>query len=105
MTKDAEIEFTRDVFVKLVTSGIEDMRRGLQLRKDMHESLKRGETPDGYRYQWIKISAQLVINLLHEIAIDFNTKHSGDQVSDFDLLDILATTDAAIQSRTEEDED
>jgi hypothetical protein len=63
----------------------------------MHQSLKDGKVPGGYRANWLKDSALLMIDVLGQIAKDFDTAHSDDKCSAADLLDILATAAGIIK--------
>ena len=67
------------------------IKRGLQLRAQMHEELESKGGSSSYRAKWVHKSAVEVITALSDIGQRFNNVHLSDHSSVYDLLDILAT--------------
>jgi hypothetical protein len=86
-----KIDFTIRVFVKLAQDREDRLQRGARLRKEMHKALESGENPVGYRVSWIKESSLSIIDLLSDIAKEFDRQHIDDKCSSIDLLDIVTT--------------
>lgn len=92
MNSTDQIKFSIAVFSRLLTTKMDRLERGVQLRKQMHEAIKRGEKPTGYRAKWLKDSALEMVSVLGEIARKFDEKFPDDRASVSDLMDVLATT-------------
>jgi hypothetical protein len=98
--------FVSEVFKALVSkqsqkTDSEKLSNGAKLRNEMYDQIKRGETPTGYRAEWVKDSARKVVNLLAEIAADFNKRFPEDRCSANDFIDILSTVKAWIKKAAE----
>lgn len=70
------------------TSQEVKLRYGAMKRLELKDRLKRGESADDYRGQWLKESRDELIHALGEIARKFNTKYPHDCCSVADLGDI-----------------
>lgn len=77
--------------VKLHAQNDKRLNRGLAKRKEMIQKLNKGIQPKGYRVEWLKDSAYEIIDVLDEMAREFNNLHQDDKVSTLDLIDILST--------------
>jgi len=64
----------------------------------MQEAIGRGESPKGYRIDWILKTVSDLFALLGEKAAEFNAAHPQDAVSADDLSDVLATAQAKLKS-------
>jgi hypothetical protein len=91
MTETEKMDFATEVFVALVTEKQDRLTKGLMLRQAMHDQIKRGETPSGYRPAWLKAQSLAVVKSLAEAAEAFDQGHPDDKASVSDLMDILAT--------------
>jgi hypothetical protein len=85
------IEFAKKVFIALAREHETRMERGARLRKEMHEALQEGREAVGYRPDFIRDSAILIIQALGELAKEFDAEHPDDKCSGADLMDIIAT--------------
>jgi hypothetical protein len=65
--------------------------RSAKLRAEMHAIIDNGQRPEGYRANWVRSAVGHVIELLSEIAEQFNAEHQDDVATTGDVLDILAT--------------
>lgn len=88
---DADISSAINVFLKLVKNRAERLQHGAKLRNEMHNIIDAGKQPTGYRAEWLKESAAVLIHVLGQIAEDFDDKHADDKASISDLLDVTAT--------------
>jgi hypothetical protein len=79
------------------------LTHGAELREVMHEQLRGGVEPAGYRFPWITQSALELVNELQRIAKTFNEQHPDDKASLSDLLDIVKTAEAYLESNEEEE--
>ena len=96
------ISQTVEVFVKLSLDKEKRLKHGAQLRHEMHEAIKAGKRPGGYRPGWIRQSAGLMIGVLGEIAAQFDLEHPEDKASLSDLCDITATCMGLLKKDDEE---
>jgi hypothetical protein len=72
-------------------SDEERATRAAAIRDQMHAMLDKGEQPKGPKADWIRESAGHVLELLTEIAQQYNVTHDEDAAITGDVLDILAT--------------
>jgi len=68
----------------------ERLTKGAQDRAAVQEQLQRGETPTGYRAQWLRRSAMAVIKTVAECGEALDAEHPEQAVSLADTLDVLA---------------
>lgn len=99
MTNSEMSEYATAVFEALVGENQDRLQRGLILRQAMHDSVKRGETPTGYRSPWIKAAAVGLAKHLGEVAKAFDAEHPQDKASVSDILDILATAEGLFRRK------
>lgn len=99
-------DYTASVLSSFVTTGLqpptgapkskskyteqEKTERAIKLRTAMHAIIDRGEQPKGPKADWIRASAGHVLELLGEIAEQYNAEHDDAAIVG-DMLDILAT--------------
>lgn len=105
MNDDAKMQYAANVFAALVSDTDARLRRGLALRKAMHEALARGEDPQGYRPKWLKATSLLLVKFIGDQAEKFDAEHPDDRVSVADILDLLHTTTGIFTSQVAEDGD
>ena len=86
-----QIDYTVGVLTRLGWDDQTRLKTGLNLRKEMHAAQERGETPTGYRADWIKNTVKAIIHLLAESGDCFNLLHPDDKASLMDYGDILQT--------------
>ena len=67
----------------------------------MHKVLEQGGQPGGYRAQWLKDSAMVIIDTLGDLAQDFDDSHCDDRCSANDLFDIMATAIGILKTGSE----
>jgi hypothetical protein len=91
MELSEKISFTTAVFTRLASEKMDRLNRGLVLRQAMHDAIKRGEKPTGYRPQWVQDQALELVKTCGLMAQKFDEAHPDDKASVSDLLDILAT--------------
>lgn len=92
MTDSEKQDFAIEVLVALHTEKQDRLTQGMIRRQAMHDQIKRGETPVGYRPDWIKSQARELVRALATAAEEFDLAHPDDKASVSDLMDILATT-------------
>ncbi len=68
----------------------ERLTKGAQDRAALQGQLQRGETPTGYRAQWLRRSAMAVIKTIAECGEALDVEHPEQAVSMADTLDVLA---------------
>jgi len=98
LNKEERMNYIKRVFLK-VKENDQRLAKGFALRKQMIKALKEGQTPTGYRPEWIKKSSQKVIQLLKSIAYDFNFQHEDDKTSVLDMVDILNSAVSYLKKR------
>ncbi len=93
MTKHSKLEkeWAASILYSLVTDTKQRLGRGAKFRQEMLAQIKAGKNPEGYRADWIRNSAKIVMILLTKIAEKFNEEYPTDQCSADDLADVLAT--------------
>lgn len=94
-----EIDFTVEVFSKLLTQKMDRLAHGTILRQQMHDQIKRGERPVGPRPDYIRKAAMAIIQLLGSEAEDFNHKNPDDMISVQDFMDCLETAMGALRKQ------
>lgn len=86
---------------RILAAYVEDTERkiayGLASRRAALKQIKAGQTPTGYRAEWIRTTAQRVLKVLEDASDEFNVQFSWDKVSVADLGDVLATLNTHIQ--------
>jgi hypothetical protein len=92
MTDQEKATFATTVFESMLTEKLDRLKHGAILRQTMFDTIQRGETPKGYRADWLRKQAAHLNSALGEIARKFDAEHPDDKCSVQDLLDILATT-------------
>lgn len=91
MTDADKIEYAVAAFEALVGEKQDRLQRGVILRQAMHDAIKRGETPQGYRPLWIREGALELVRHCQHLAEQFDLNYPDDKASVSDLLDLLAT--------------
>lgn len=102
METNEKIDFASVVFQALVTEKMDRLDRGVMLRQQMFDMIQRGETPTGYRAEWLRAQAMKVVEVLTEMAKAFDDKYPDDKCSVSDLTDILATTQGLFRKIVED---
>jgi hypothetical protein len=92
LTDTEKQEFATTAFTALATEKQDRLTNGLVLRQQMHDAIKRGERPPGYRPAWLKTQSLDLVRILTEIAQRFDAEHPDDRCSVSDIMDVLATT-------------
>ena len=98
MDVEAEIEFVKSTFSRVLAHEKHRMAIGMAIRNHMHEQLKLGVEIDHYRMEWLHSSISRVIDLLEQIGSEFNKEHPEDKCSSADLLDIASSVTNTIQN-------
>lgn len=88
---EGQVEFTKKVLLAVVDDQ-ERLRRGMQLRDQMHADMMRGVEPKGYRAEWLSVAIDDVIYAAGQRAEAFNVVHPDDKISAFDILDVLVSS-------------
>jgi len=105
MPTSAEINTISEIFVSLLTRNPARLANGSRLREEMHEQIKSGIKPEGYRPDWVRSSALRILQELVKLGQDFNENHPSDKASVNDLLDILNTVAGRIKKYLNDDEE
>lgn len=93
-----DIEYAVEILSKLASATDEErLAYGQVMRQEISDMLKRGQTPAGYRWDWLVASSKQLMELLQMMADDFNKAHPHDMASTLDILDILAMTTSNIK--------
>lgn len=92
---------TAAVFVELIEQRKKLLEHGMKLRLEMHKAMEEGRRPTGYRADWIRRSATIMLSVLQEIARDFDLEHTDDRCSLADLMDVTATTMGLLKKENE----
>lgn len=95
--------FAHKVFLALSSSTDSRLMTGLMARQKMREQLDRGESPTGYRAEWLKTTAKRVIVGLAAAAKEFNAEYTNDMISIHDLADVLSTALAMLHRAADEE--
>ena len=97
--KPPDIQKTIDTFVQLTSQHANRLKRGTKLREKMHNAVAEGKRPTGYRAEWLRASAIKIVEVLGEIAEEFDEKHAADwdKSSILDLMDILSTANGMLK--------
>ncbi len=98
MTEAEKMDLTTSVFVALVSEKQDRLTKGLMLRQAMHDTIKRGEKPTGYRPEWLKARALELVKVMAAEAQKFDEAHPDDKCSVSDILDVLVTTAGLFKS-------
>lgn len=102
MSPEDEIKKVQEILTLVHTQKRSRLMNGALRRRDISEAVERGETPTGYRVNWLSESSRKVLLLLQEISAEFNDKYKDDAVSVNDLIDIVAYVMAALTEKTGE---
>jgi len=94
---DASKNATR-ILYRFVTDKDSRLQYGSKLRAEMHEAIKRGEEPQGYRIEWIKSCVKDIFQLLGNKAAEFNVLYPQDRISNMDMHDVLVTAVAKLRN-------
>lgn len=91
MEEFQKTEFVLKTMKKVLEMQAVRLQRGVRLRQELQDALRKGETPTGYRVGWLRDSGYEIISLLNKIAVKFDKEHTSDKASAQDLMDILST--------------
>ncbi len=86
------MQFATEVLFKLVTDEGTKLRWGVIQRENMASELRAGKKPEGYRADWLRNTASIIIQVLGAQAQGFNTAYPYDRISINDLMDVLQTS-------------
>lgn len=92
MTNKEKAQFASKVFCKLLSGHSDKLQKANQSRNKIVEQINNGQKPTGYRYKFLKDSSWKVVDLLAELALQFNKEHPDDVCTVLDFVDILNTT-------------
>lgn len=95
-----QIKFANEVLYNLLTTQKKRLENSVQKRNALMASIDRGETPTGYRADFLRESAQRILIELGAIARDFNAAHPDDRCTAQDFVDVLNTTILWIKKKT-----
>lgn len=84
-----KIEFAKSIFSQVAATAESRVAFGLLDRERIKSSLRRGESPSGYRVEWLKKSAKRVHAQLQDASQEFNEANRHDRVTDEDFIDVL----------------
>lgn len=87
------------ILLKFITDKESKLRYGAKLRAEMQEAIGRGESPKGYRVDWILKTVTELFGWLGEKAAEFNAAHPQDAISADDFSDVLATAQMRLRNR------
>lgn len=99
MTPTDQAALATAVFLKVLQENPTRLQHGAKLRAEMLDAIKLGKQPGGYRPEWIKDVASIIIKMLTQAARDFDIKHCDDKASLDDLLDILRSVTRHYEKR------
>jgi hypothetical protein len=104
MSKENEPPMSVDEAIDVVVSAADRNRRRLQRggirRTQMIKEIEEGRQPTGPRAEFIRDTAQAIMDLLVESSKEFNEANQDDMISTLDFQDVLAT----VRGRLEEAE-
>ena len=103
MDTDAQIEFVKATFSRVLAHEKQRMAMGMAIRNHLHDQLAAGVEIDHYRMEWLHSSISRVIDLLEQIGSEFNKAHPDDKCSSADLLDIASSVTSTIQGYIQPD--
>lgn len=83
-----DIEFTVDVFQKVLANEKHRLAVGAVLRRYIHSQLEKGIEPDHYRMQWMNRGISRMVHELELFGREFNAAHPTDKFSASDMLDV-----------------
>ena len=102
---DLEINRAVSVFVQIAANSKKRLVHGASLRAEMRKAMEEGRKPTGYRAEWLRESACILVHVLGDIAADFDAEHLDDRASITDLMDIVATAAGLLQHEAGKGED
>lgn len=94
MTDSEKMDFAVQVFTALSGENQDRLMKATIDRQRMHDSIRRGEKPVGRRPEWIKASAIKLVDVLAQMAREYDQGDPTDKATNGDLLDVLSTTAA-----------
>lgn len=89
LTEEEQIAYTQLVFRTVSVDDQARLKRGMQLREEMHAAMARGEDPEGYRVDWLKRTSDRIIKVLIGSSEEFNAIYADDKISLGDLSDVI----------------
>ena len=87
------------IFLRFATDIDAKIRYGQRQRQTLKEALARGETPKGYRVDFINRTARDLFKFLADRALEFNIAYPQDRMNTDDFADILLTAMKLLQSK------
>lgn len=87
------------ILLRFITDKEAKLRYGARLRAMMQEAIGRGESPTGYRVDWILKTVTEMFAWLAVKAGEFNAAHPQDAISADDLSDVLSTAQMRLKNR------
>jgi hypothetical protein len=100
-----QIDYAKKVFETVAIDDQQRLKRGLQLREEMHAAIERGEDPKGYRVDWLQRTTSRVMQAITGSAEEFNALYHDDRISVADFADVLESVAHALGLHSVEDED
>lgn len=87
------------ILLRFIVDKDAKLRYGARLRAQTQEAIGRGESPTGYRVDWILKTVTEMFAWLAERAAEFNAAHPQDAISADDFSDVLATGQMRLRNR------
>lgn len=97
-----KIDFTVDTLQKTIKNQLQRRKNGAAIREAIRVSINEGRLIDHYRVEWLHDSSVRLVDLLTDIALEFDSEHPDDLCSSADLGDILTTTLARLKKAIED---
>lgn len=88
------------ILLRFATDTEAKVRYGLRQRQELKEAVRRGETPTGYRVDFINKASRDMFTFLSQKAQEFNAAYPQDRMNTDDFSDILMTAHAILRSKT-----
>jgi len=98
---DPQLQAIADYLLQVVTDPGVKLRWGARLREEIRQQLSKGQTPTGYRVNWLRETGMELIDTLQRQAQTFNDRYRHDRISVSDMCDALTTTLAQLKAASE----
>jgi hypothetical protein len=105
MGDTADIEFTVDIFQKVLANEKHRLAVGAVLRRYIHAQLAQGKEPDHYRMRWLHKGISRIVHQLELFGRDFNAAHPTDKFSSGDMIDVAESVVLTLRNYINADAD